>query len=213
MFEPILITIFTLFFIWIAWWKLDWAIVLAVLFLPTYLLRFQVWFVPMTILEVMVLVIFLVWMVKTLFHGRGTETATGEGMIWPWKWLTILFILAGVVAVLISPDTRQALGLWKAYIVEPILFFVVFINVIKTEKQVRSVLWAFGSLVVIIGFITILQYLNIVDIAGDYGLETPKRATSVFPFPTAVGKIVGPLVALFLGLWLVKKEEPDVKFL
>jgi len=97
--------------------------------------------------------------------------------------------------------------LWKAYILEPVLFFIVFVNVIRTEKQVRSILWAFGALVVIIGFVALLQYIGIVDIPAHYGLETPPRATSVFPFPTAIGKLAGPLVALFLGLWLVNRAQ------
>jgi len=215
MLETILIVLFTLFFIWVAWWKLDWAVVLTVLFLPTYLLRFQLWFVPMTILEVMVLVIFAIWVVKAISRGRSFDSAQDfsgasatqiERVYWPWKWLTILFILSGIVAVLISPDIRQALGLWKAYIFEPILFFIAFVNVIKTTKQVRAVLWAFGASVVVIGFVALSQYAGLVDIPAHYGLESPPRATSIFPFPTAIGKYVGPLVALFLGLWLVNSK-------
>jgi len=221
MFEAVLIVLFALVFAYIAWWKLDWAIALCLVFLPTYLLRFEVWFMPMTILEVMVLVIFIVWLVKAFTQGQGAlgshivrsrGTAAGSGkwqercrsIWWPWKWLTLLFVLIGVVAVLISPDTRQALGLWKAYILEPVMLFVVFVNIIKTREQVRMALWALGASVVLIGFGAFLQYLGLVDIPAHYGSETPPRATSVFPFPTAIGKYVGPLVALFLGLWLVR---------
>lgn len=204
MFEAVLIILFTLVFTYIAWWKLDWAITLCLVFLPTYLLRFEVWFVPMTILEVMVLVIFIVWLVRVFSQGQGTLVARCKNIWWPWKWLTLLFVLVGVVAVLISPDTRQALGLWKAYILEPVMFFVVFVNVIKTREQVRMVLWALGASVVLIGFGAFLQYLGLADIPAHYGSETPPRATSVFPFPTAIGKYMGPLVALFLGLWLVR---------
>jgi len=198
MLETILIILFTVIYIWVAWWKLDWAIALSIVFLPTYLVRFQVWFVPMTVLEVMIIVIFLVWLVKLFRRGRNVEKA-----VWPWKWLTIFFVLSGIAAVLISPDTRQALGLWKAYILEPILFFIVFVNVIKTKQQVKMIFWAFGALTVMVGFIAMLQYVDLLEIPVHYGLESPPRATSVFPFPTAVGKLVGPLVALFLGLWLV----------
>jgi putative inorganic carbon (HCO3(-)) transporter len=202
MFETALIILFTLVFAYITWWKLDWAIVLCIVFLPTYLLRFQIWFMPMTILEVMVLVIFVVWVVKIIQKSKIKDQ--NEGFWWPWKWLTLLFILVGIVAVLISPDTRQALGLWKAYILEPVMFFIVFVNVIKTKEQVRIILWALGTSVVLIGFGAFLQYVGLINIPAHYGLETPPRATSVFPFPTAIGKYVGPIVALFLGLWLVR---------
>lgn len=54
------------------------------------------------------------------------------------------------------------------------------------------VLWALGASVVLIGFSAFLQYVGLVNIPAHYGLETPPRATSVFPFPTAIGKYIGP---------------------
>jgi O-antigen ligase len=198
MFELILIILFTLIFAYVAWWKLDWAIALAILFSPAYLLRFQASFLPMTILEVMVLVIFVVWVIKQMTK----QNAQNNKVYLPWKWLTILWVLAGVLAVAISPDLRQALGLWKAYILEPILFFIVFVNTIKTKEQIRLILWALGALTVIVGFVALLQYAGLMSIPAPYGSQTPMRATSVFPFPTAVGKLLGPIVALFLGLLL-----------
>lgn len=209
MLETISIIIFTLLFLFLAWKKLDWAIYLTIVFLPIYLLRFKVWFVPMTFLEVMVLVVFLVWLVKTISQGQGTLVNRLRSVWFPWKWPALLFILAGVVAALISPDIRGGLGLWKAYIVEPVLFFIVFVNTIKTEKQIKTVIWALGVSAVLIGFGTLVQYIGLAPIPSPYGTQHPMRATSIFPFPTAVGKYVGPLVALFLGLWLAKKRKPE----
>ena len=205
MFEAILLILFTILFAFIAWWKLDWALVLAIIFSPAYLIRFELFGVPMTVLEIMVLVLFLVWLIKT-FMAPGSWADRCRSIQWPWKWLTLIFVLVGIVAVLISPDIRQALGLWKAYILEPVLFFMVFVNVVKTKQQLYSVIWALGSLIVLVGYMAMLQYLGIMDIPGDYGLESPMRATSFFPFPTAVGKLIGPLVAMFLGMILMREN-------
>ncbi|XOU94278.1 MAG: O-antigen ligase family protein [Candidatus Kerfeldbacteria bacterium] len=206
MLDIILLVIFTVFFAWVAWWKIDWAIVLVILFVPTYLLRFELFSIPMTILEIMVLVVFVIWIVKALFLNKESWNDRCKNIWWPWQWLTVLFVLVGIIAVIISPDTRQALGLWKAYILEPVIFFVIFVNVIKTKKHIHSILWALGALTVLVGYVTMLQYLNIISIPGDYGLEIPKRATSFFPFPTAVGKLIGPIVALFIGIWMVNSK-------
>ncbi len=206
MLEIILLILLTVFFTWVAWWKLDWAVVLTILFVPAYLLRFEFLSIPMTVLEIMVLVIFVVWLIKVFFQSKDNWSEKCKYIYWPWRWLTVLFVLVGIVAVLISPDTRQALGLWKAYILEPVLFFVVFVNVIKTKKHIQSILWALGALTVIVGYVSLLQYINIIEIPGSYGLEIPKRATSFFPFPTAVGKLIGPLVAMFIGIWLVSSK-------
>ena len=202
MLETICIITFTLLFIFLAWKKLDWAIYFTIVFLPIYLLRFQVWFLPMTFLEVMLLVIFVVWVVK-----MQKSKIKMQNLVFPWKWVILLFVLTGIVAVLISPDTRAALGLWKAYILEPVLFFIVLVNVIKTEKQVRKVIWALGVSAVLIGFGALVQYIGLADIPEPYGLESPMRATSIYPFPTAIGKYIGPILALFLGLILIRRDK------
>ncbi len=204
MLELVLLIICTVLFVFVAWRRLDWALALAVVLSPTYQWRFELWLVPMTFLEVMILAIVAVWLLR---HAILIKQSRQQYMWWPWKWLTLLFILAGVVAVLISPDTRQALGLWKAYVLEPVLFFIILVNEIKTHRQLRLIMAALGALVVVIGFISMLQYLDIVPIAAHYGSESPPRATSVFAFPTAVGKLIGPLVALFMAMWLVPRQK------
>ncbi|MFA5051948.1 MAG: O-antigen ligase family protein [Patescibacteria group bacterium] len=207
--QAVLLIVFTFVFGYIAWRKLDWAICLAIMFSPAYQIRFQVGFLPMTVLEVMVLVIIAVWGVRTVSERIYSKTCPA----WlPWRWLLAAFFAVGLLAVLISPDTRGALGLWKAYIAEPSLLFLVFVNTIKTRDQVRSVLWALGASVVIIGYIALIQYVGLLKISGLYGLEHPKRATSVFTFPTAVGKFVGPILALFIAFWLVR-VQPKVRSL
>ncbi len=204
MLEAALIVLFTLFFLYIAWWKLDWAITLCIVFLPAYLLRFQVWFLPMTILEVMVLAVFLIWIIRTFTQDGMSFREQCKSIWWPWRWLTLLFVLSGLAALFISPDLRAAGGLWKAYILEPVIFFIVFVNVIKSKHQVHQVLWALGTSAVLVGFVTMLQYLEILQIPAHYGSEIPPRATSVFPFPTAVGKFLGPILGLFAGILFVR---------
>ncbi|MFA5134911.1 MAG: O-antigen ligase family protein [Patescibacteria group bacterium] len=201
MFEGMLLALFTVCFLYIAWWKLDWAITLCVVLLPAYLIRFQAWFLPMTVLEVMVLALFCVWTarnIQTYFRSRACPASK------PWLWTLAGFLCAGTAALFIAPDLRAAAGLWKAYVLEPLMFFFVFVNVIRTKQQVRQVLWGLGSSAVFVGFYAMLQYLGIADIPAHYGFEMPRRATSVFPFPTAVGKYVGPIVALFAGILITR---------
>jgi len=180
------------------------------LLLPSYLIRFKIAFLPSTVLEIMILIVFSVWLIKTLSDKSGSGRWLAR--LWfPWRWPVLLFLLAGTIAVIISPDTRQALGLWKAYIVEPVLLYLVFVNSIKTSKQIKMIVFSFGISLAFISLIAIWQYIGWMEIPGGYGYEVPKRATSVFPFPTAVGKYVGPLLGLFLGLALVKNSNEKNK--
>lgn len=196
--------IFTILFAWVSWRRLDWAIALVLFLLPTYQLRFTLWSIPMTFLEIMLLVIFAVWLIHRV------QSRSVKNISWPWKWLTVGFFLAGVIAVIVSPDTRGALGLWKAYIVEPILFFYVFVNVMKLSRHWRLALFSLGASVVVIGFVALVEFIGLVPGIEPYISQIPPRVTSLFLFPTAIGKYVGPLVALFLGLFLVTKGSSGI---
>ncbi|MFC1687798.1 O-antigen ligase family protein [Patescibacteria group bacterium] len=205
MMEGICILIFTILFAWVAWRRLDWAIALVLFLLPTYQFRFTLWSVPMTFLEIMLLVIIVIWLIHRI------RSKSFKKIHWPWKWLTLGFFLAGVIAVIVSPDTRGALGLWKAYIVEPLLFFYVFVNVMKSSKHWRLALFSLGASVVVIGFVALIEYIGLIPGIEPYISQIPPRATSLFLFPTAIGKYVGPLVALFLGFLLVTKSNSELK--
>lgn len=198
---PLLIAVF---FGLLSWRRTDWAVALLLFLVPTYQLRFHLGPIPMTYLEVMLIILVAVWVFQITAQKKWKSTQ------WPWVWATGLFVLAGIVAVIVSPDTRGALGLWKAYIVEPILFFYVFVNVMRTPKQLRMTLLALGALVVIVGFGALLQYAGIVPGVEPYASQSPMRATSLFSFPTAIGKLVGPLVALFLGMLLVGRKPSTI---
>ena len=59
-----LITIFTVLFLLLAWRRLDWAVMFLIAALPTYLIRFNIFGLPATLLEVTIWVVFMVWLVK-----------------------------------------------------------------------------------------------------------------------------------------------------
>ena len=58
-----LVTIFTVLFFTLAWRRLDWAVMFLIAALPAYLIRFNFFGLPLTLLEVMIWVAFLVWLI------------------------------------------------------------------------------------------------------------------------------------------------------
>ena len=93
-------------------------IYLILLLLPTYLIRFDIFGVPFTILEALIIFTFVVWLIKV---RKLPELG------W-WKWPLILFIVAGLVGSVFSPDIIAAIGLWKAFLIEPVLLFLMILN-------------------------------------------------------------------------------------
>src|SRR5207253_4973006 len=86
---------------------------------PAYVIRWHVGPLPTTLLEVAILATVAVFAIETVrqrseVEWRGPLTAPA-----------ILFVIAGAISVLVSGDHRGALGLFRAYFLEPAAFFLV----------------------------------------------------------------------------------------
>jgi len=60
--------LFSLVFTSLALIRLDWALLLLISALPTYLIRFKILGLPFTLLEGMILIAFVVWLIKFLYR-------------------------------------------------------------------------------------------------------------------------------------------------
>lgn len=198
---------FTTLFAILAVLRLEWAILTTVALLPAYLLRFHFGPLPSTFLEAMLLIVIAVWVVKTAiqhFRKPGNQEVR-----YPWMFLLLAILLVGIIAVFISPDLRAGLGLYRAYLLEPILFFWVFVNVMKTPKQLWRTVWALGITALLVAIVADMQSTGLVPIPEPYASEVPQRTTSVYPFPTAIGKYLAPILAMFLAFLFVSDRSKE----
>lgn len=103
---------------------------LICLVLPSYLIRFNVFGLPTTLLELIIYTAFLVFIGNTLVKKEKINLPD-------WKMLIpiLLFILSGVISIFISPDIKAALGLFKAFIIDPILVFFMAFNTIRSKED------------------------------------------------------------------------------
>ncbi len=123
----ILIISYFLLFLFLAWKNFRLAIILFIVFLPTYLVRFQVGPLPSTALELSFGALFLVWLVKySRYDIKNIIAAVKKHKI-----LFIafcLFFLSSIASVLISDLLILSLGVWRAYFLEPMIFFLILIG-------------------------------------------------------------------------------------
>jgi len=206
----ILITILLIIFAIISLKNLAWSLYLIIFLLPTYLIHFQIFSIPLTFLEGMILVLFLVWVIKEI---RAKNLFKLIKNLPQCKFFIpiILLIFASTISIFISFNFNAAAGIWKAYFIEPLLLFLVFINTIKSEKQINKVIWSLSLSAFIVSAIAILQYLTNFAIPTSYNLPNIKRATSIYDYPSAVGLYIAPILTLLMGYFILKYKNISSK--
>lgn len=200
--EIFLLIIVSIVFFLLAWKRIDIALALTVLLLPSYLIRFEIFSIPATLLEIMVLLLFLAWGIRKVFIEKFKDFKCTQ-----FRWPLLLLLISATIAAFVSPDLKSALGIYKAYFVEPILFFIVLINVINSQRRIRLIFWALGVSALFVAIIALWQYINILPSYEPWVSESPKRVTSVFEYPNAVGLYLTPITTLFLGILLLGQKH------
>ena len=143
MYEIILTSFFIAFTI-LSVWRLYWGFLLVIFLLPLYIVRFSIWLIPSTLLEGMILVVAGVWFLKKgkeflLQIKKGVQHHHTNILETLMVRASILFFIAAMISVFISPDTRAAFGIFRAYFFEPLLFFLVCISLVDTPKKLIGV--------------------------------------------------------------------------
>lgn len=215
------ITIFSILFLSLALWRLDWAVLVLITALPAYLIRFTVLGLPLTLLEAMILISFAVWFFKNFLPGlknllrsrreRNTASGRDKWFPYPFSWEIILVLIISLIAVGISDFSLAALGLWKAYFFEPALLFILLFNVFKYKNDWRRI---FGALLISaasVAIFAIYQKITGQLLPPAWVNSNPFRVTSFFNYPNAIGLYLAPLVMIFSGWLFYELKEKNLQ--
>lgn len=185
----VLIFISIIAFTTIAWQRLPLAIVLLLVALPSYLIRFEIGPFPTTLLEIFLLIIFVRFFLsrpKILFKRS--------------DWPIALLLIASIVSTFVAPDRLAAFGILKAYFIEPIILFFIVRTVVTTEQDRNKILSALGLGAIFVSAFAIFQKIT------GHGLPPPwdfeRRVTGLFEYPNALGLYLAPIITIaFLKLF------------
>ena len=231
MLNILLITIFYLFFITLAWPNMGRGIYLTILLLPTYLIHFNLFNIPITLLEGMIVLLFIMWVIK-LWQSKKLHiairkwlqktfrpevervTKTKRNLIPKILALPILiFIIAATIALILTPQFFNGAGIWKAYFIEPLMFLGVLIYYLRKNSEINKIIYTLSILSLVIFVYALIQKLTGWNIpALDWYLPETRRVTTFFGYPNANGLLLAPIsVLIFATLWI--KENASLKIL
>jgi O-antigen ligase len=168
--------------------------------MPWYTVRWHYGPLPTTLLETGILVTIAIFAIES-WRQRIMP-------VWrsPFTLPALLFIVAGAISVLIAPSHSAALGLYRAYILEPIAFFVAVSFVVRSWAQARLVLLGLaisGIALAVPNLYVVLQAIrhHALNLAG-------APPVAVYQTPNAVALFLIPLIAVASAVVIY---SPDVR--
>lgn len=194
----------------VAWRHQARAVAFTVFALPLYVVRFSVGPFPTTLLETLILSLVCVWAVRdgrnavrelinaVRMRARDRRTLLVAVSI-------VAFLVAATISIAVSPHLISALGVWRAYFIEPALFFIVFIRTIRTKQQMNEVLSAIFLSGFLVAAWALVQRVTGWGLSGELLVE--RRVTSVFPYPNAVGLYLAGIILIIAPVVISRARE------
>lgn len=173
------------------------ALILITVFLfPFYLIRFSIFGIPTTLIEVVIYMLFLVWLMFFLRHKSNIylayRTINENKTVFIGL---VLFIFGALLASILSENQKISFGIFKAYFFDPILFFIVFISTFN-QKKIKEALEVLVLSALSILFISelslILGKLSVFFSPITYDL----RFKGIFNSPNFLAMSMAPLILI-----------------
>jgi len=165
--------------------------------LPVYQIRFNLGFLPINLLDILIIIVFLWWLGRSIYM-RNAKIPPGKILL-----PIVIFTVAAIIGILVSPEKRVALGQLKSWIVLPILFgLVLFDRLQRGDFKAKLNLLYTGLIAagLLVGLHTIGQKISgqvALDgrVLGIYGLFPKENAS-----PNFLALYLAPLAVLALGI-------------
>ena len=104
------------------------------------------------------------------------------------------------ISIFVGGTTSSALGIFKAYFLEPTLLFILILNNFKNEKDIKKIIFMLALSSVMVSLMAIWQKITGQFIANDFWAQTEtRRVVSFYGYPNAVALFIGPIIPLMFN--------------
>ena len=161
--------------------------------MPLYVVRWHVGPIPTTLLENLVLLTVLLYLIALWRHHEPLPKRT------PYDIPILVFLVAGVIGISVAPDHRAALGIYRAFLLEPIAIFYVATAVLRSPADLKPILVACAVSACAFSLIVIGTFVS-VYLGGHLITSSAPGALGINP--NAVALYLEPIGALAAGFVL-----------
>ncbi|TMB89336.1 MAG: hypothetical protein E6J37_04140 [Chloroflexi bacterium] len=168
--------------------------------LPLYVVRWKYGPISTTLLEGLVVATVALYLLGRREEGSLRLNRT------PYDIPILLLLVAGASAIFVPPDRWHALGLYRAYFLEPIAIFYVAIDLLRRPNDMRGVLLGLGVGSSMFALLNIGAFL-VTLIQGTFVLGSPP--TALYTSGPEVAMYLEPPLALAAGLVMFADRRKD----
>jgi len=174
-------------------------ICIIALCLPLYLLRFKIFWIPSTVLELMIYILFALWFFKRKDCFKKLIIKNRSFLI-----PVLLLFISATFSTLLSKNLIISAGIWKAYFLDPLLFLIVLLDVAKSKPHTENVLFFLVLSGILVSIVSVFYLLT-----GD--LTYDNRLKAFYLSPNYLAMYVSS--CFILGLYFCSKFTGYRKFL
>lgn len=181
------------------------GLALLAFFLPAYGLRLSILGIPSTVLELSIYGFVIGWWAKQLFtHGLPSRPLLRRGLsegnpFAPYVLPITAWLIVTTIAAIVSPNTTAALGLWKAYIIDPLLVVTIAVVVLRGRAERWWIVWGLVASMAALGVVAWVQHFTHVYVPAPWDTSVPFRVTSLYSYPNGVGLYFAPIIAMLVA--------------
>ncbi len=180
-----------------------WLLAITAACLPLYAVRWDYGRLPTTLLENLVVatvVLYLVALVREQQWRRVLSLRTAYDIP------ILLLLVAGGVSLLVAKDHRAALGLYKAYFIEPVVLFYVATDLLRRRDDFRTLLLGFGIGTSLFALLNIGYFIAaFVTNTVQYGAPP----SAIYTSSNEVAMFLEPPAAFATALFLFSDQRRD----
>jgi O-antigen ligase len=180
-----------------------WALAVTVACPPLYVVRFHVGPLPTTLLEVLIGITIVLWAAGRL-RTRGWRPART-----PLEIPLALFLIAGLIGIAVSPDHVGALGIYRAYFIEPIVLFYVALDLLRKPDDFRIVLAGFAAGTTVFAIANLGAWVIALATTPLADIDLGNAPKALYTSPNSVAMFLEPAVTLAAGFALYSDNRRD----